>query len=267
MSSALIDRIFCLVRSWRWQGRRACSSHVLRELECPRQRDRSTSATTRTPTVEAPQRARHRTPSTSRSSTRGCEQRLAARGRRPRRSIDPRVRGQRPAYQPHRPLAVAARRERSGLGARPRRARPADARLRPLGRRTSADAMAERLGRPVKLLFLLRDGHLPLQVYRRRCSARTTCAPVELSRFTARRASFTDARPRCAAILAGQKAARPHRRSRPPARLCSQVEGAQAVRAASSASTARTRLRQGRAEPPQMLRKIVERSRAVRRHG
>jgi FMN phosphatase YigB (HAD superfamily) len=52
-------------------------------------------------------------------------------------------------------------------------------------------ALAEQLGRPVKPLFLMRDGHLPLQVYRALFGA-DKGAPIELSRFAARRASFTD---------------------------------------------------------------------------
>ena len=50
--------------------------------------------------------------------------------------------------------------------------------------------MAERIGRPVKLLFLMRDGHLPMLAYRALFGEADT-APVELSRFTARRASFS----------------------------------------------------------------------------
>lgn len=52
--------------------------------------------------------------------------------------------------------------------------------------------MAERTGKPVKLLFLMRDGHLPMQVYRT-LFGEGEGAPIELSRFTARRASFTHA--------------------------------------------------------------------------
>ncbi|MGZ8281505.1 MAG: HAD family hydrolase [Allosphingosinicella sp.] len=50
--------------------------------------------------------------------------------------------------------------------------------------------MADRLGRPVKLLFLMRDGHLPMQVHHA-LFGDAGCAAVELSRFTSRRASFT----------------------------------------------------------------------------
>lgn len=51
--------------------------------------------------------------------------------------------------------------------------------------------LSEQLGRPVKPLFLMRDGHLPLQVYRALYGA-DHGQPVELSRFAARRASFTN---------------------------------------------------------------------------
>jgi hypothetical protein len=51
-------------------------------------------------------------------------------------------------------------------------------------------ALSERLGRPVKPLFLMRDGHLPLQVYQALCGA-DKGVPVEISRFSARRASLT----------------------------------------------------------------------------
>jgi FMN phosphatase YigB (HAD superfamily) len=53
-------------------------------------------------------------------------------------------------------------------------------------------ALEQAHGRPVKPLFLMRDGHLPLQVYRR-VYGTDKGAPVELSRFAARRASFTSA--------------------------------------------------------------------------
>jgi FMN phosphatase YigB (HAD superfamily) len=56
-----------------------------------------------------------------------------------------------------------------------------------------ADAMEARLGKPVKLLFLLRDGHLPAQAFRALFPDRADrVAAVEISRFTATAASFTD---------------------------------------------------------------------------
>jgi len=53
-------------------------------------------------------------------------------------------------------------------------------------------ALEEALGRPVKPLFLMRDGHLPLEVYRA-LYGQDKGAPVELSRFAARRASLISA--------------------------------------------------------------------------
>ena len=105
--------------------------------------------------------------------------------------VDAKIRGTAPAYAPHRPAlslfgqdnAVAA------LG------------HDVIGPVMHAFAswveeerreMAERIGKPVKLLFLMRDGHLPLQVYRA-LFGEGEGAAIELSRFTARRASFTDA--------------------------------------------------------------------------
>ncbi len=48
-------------------------------------------------------------------------------------------------------------------------------------------ALSETLGKPVKPLFLMRDGHLPLQVYRALYGDEQG-QPVEISRFSARRA-------------------------------------------------------------------------------
>lgn len=56
-----------------------------------------------------------------------------------------------------------------------------------------ADAMEARLGKPVKLLFLLRDGHLPARAFAARYPEMADrIAEVELSRFTAAAASFAD---------------------------------------------------------------------------
>jgi FMN phosphatase YigB (HAD superfamily) len=60
--------------------------------------------------------------------------------------------------------------------------------------REEAEAMALALGKPVKLLFLLRDGHLPAQAFAATFPEwADRIASVELSRFTATAASFTDA--------------------------------------------------------------------------
>jgi len=56
-----------------------------------------------------------------------------------------------------------------------------------------AMAMEERLGAPPKLLFLLRDGHLPARAFRARYpELANRVAEVEISRFTARAASLAD---------------------------------------------------------------------------
>jgi FMN phosphatase YigB (HAD superfamily) len=105
--------------------------------------------------------------------------------------IDHRVRGSAPAYAPHRPALSL---------------HGSDDPVTALGHDVLGPVMhafarwvegerkqlAERLAKPVKLLFLMRDGHLPLQVYRA-IFGEAQGQPVELSRFTARRASFTDA--------------------------------------------------------------------------
>ncbi len=54
--------------------------------------------------------------------------------------------------------------------------------------RDEAAALESEHGKPVKLLFLMRDGFLPLQVYK--AIGGTDAAAVAISRFTARRASF-----------------------------------------------------------------------------
>ena len=56
--------------------------------------------------------------------------------------------------------------------------------------RAEADAVARETGRPVKILFLLRDGHLPHEAYK--AAGLGEGAAVELSRFTALASSFTD---------------------------------------------------------------------------
>ncbi len=54
--------------------------------------------------------------------------------------------------------------------------------------RDEAAVLKSKHGKPVKLLFLMRDGFLPLQVYE--AIGGTDAAAVAISRFTARRASF-----------------------------------------------------------------------------
>ena len=53
-------------------------------------------------------------------------------------------------------------------------------------------ARSARLGKPVRPLFLMRDGHLPLEVFRAACGEAHGPAPIEISRFAAACASLTD---------------------------------------------------------------------------
>lgn len=115
--------------------------------------------------------------------------------------IDPSVRVSAPVYQPHRP-AVSLRRESDAAWALGHDVLGPVMHAFAQWVRAERDAMATRIGKPVRLLFLLRDGHLPQRVYEELFGA-SDGAAVELSRFTARRAGFTGA----AAIrtyLAGQ---------------------------------------------------------------
>ena len=120
----------------------------------------------------------------------GCAQRLRLEASAAS-MVDARIRGTAPAYAPHRP-ALSLFGQDNAVAA--------------LGHDVIGPVMhafvswveeerremADRLGKPVKLLFLMRDGHLPLQVYRA-LFGEGEGAAIELSRFTARRASFTDA--------------------------------------------------------------------------
>ncbi len=104
--------------------------------------------------------------------------------------IDPAARVSTPIYQPHRPV-LALRGDMT----------PAEA----LGHdvlgpvlatfadwvKAEADALAARLGKPVKPVFLLRDGHLPKAVFDARYPDAGAIA-VEVSRFAAAAASLTD---------------------------------------------------------------------------
>jgi FMN phosphatase YigB (HAD superfamily) len=120
----------------------------------------------------------------------GCAQRLrleASAGS----MIDARTRGSAPAYAPHRPTL-------SLFGCDDPVAELGHDVLGPVMHafatwvEAERQAMAERLGKPVKLLFLMRDGHLPMQVHRA-LFPQADAQAIELSRFTARRASFADA--------------------------------------------------------------------------
>jgi FMN phosphatase YigB (HAD superfamily) len=104
--------------------------------------------------------------------------------------IDPKVRISRPARQPHRPQISL----RPQAGAADRLGHDV---LGPVMHgfarwiREEAEALAAAKGRPVKILFLMRDGFLPLQAYK--AAGFEGGAAVEVSRFTALAASFTDA--------------------------------------------------------------------------
>jgi FMN phosphatase YigB (HAD superfamily) len=104
--------------------------------------------------------------------------------------LDPAIRIERPAAQPHRP-PLSLRTEQDPVFALGHDV------LGPLMHSFArwiegeAAALAEATGRPPKLVFLLRDGHLPRRVFETVTGAGARAA--EISRFTARRASFTDA--------------------------------------------------------------------------
>ncbi len=103
--------------------------------------------------------------------------------------LDPHVRATIPVYQPHRP-AVSLRTEADSA-----RALGHDV-LGPVLHafagwiRDEAEELAACGDRPVKTIFLLRDGHLPNRVFEAATGAHG--ATAEISRFTARRAGFTD---------------------------------------------------------------------------
>lgn len=104
--------------------------------------------------------------------------------------IDPAARVTRPVLQPHRAAAAL---------------RPSDEPAYVLGHdvigpamhgvalwvKAELDAMAARIGKPVRPLFVMRDGHLPLRVFAA-LYPDAGAAPVELSRFVATRASLRD---------------------------------------------------------------------------
>jgi FMN phosphatase YigB (HAD superfamily) len=102
--------------------------------------------------------------------------------------LDGAVRRSAPAYQPHRP-AISLREEQDSAWALGHDV------LGPILHafagwvKGEAAGMAARTGRPVKILFLLRDGHLPQRVFE--AITGESAGAIEVSRFTARRASFT----------------------------------------------------------------------------
>ncbi|MFA5966702.1 MAG: HAD family hydrolase [Sphingomonas sp.] len=102
--------------------------------------------------------------------------------------VDPATRVSKPAIQPHR-AALALRPENDAAWSLGHDVfGPVfDAFARWVG--DEAAALATATGRPVKPLFLLRDGFLPHRVFE---ALGSVGAAVAISRFTARRASFTD---------------------------------------------------------------------------
>ncbi|WP_146151024.1 hydrolase [Allosphingosinicella deserti] len=100
--------------------------------------------------------------------------------------LQPRVRRTSPAFQPHRPMvSLADHDDRTWALGHNVLGPILHGFCRWLGDEIDADSA--RLGRAVKPLFLLRDGHLPHRVFEALGGA---AAAVEISRFTARRAGF-----------------------------------------------------------------------------
>lgn len=164
--------------------------------------------------------------------------------------LDPEVRATVPAFQPHRP-AVSLRTEtdcawvlgHDVLGP------VLHAFAGWVGR--EAEALAQSSGRPVKTLFLLRDGHLPKRVFE--AVEGRPAATAEISRFTARRAAFTDE----AAVRAYLAAQARHERVDVLARqLGLSKDEARALGKGGQAQFSRAVL------APATLRKIVKRSEA-----
>lgn len=170
--------------------------------------------------------------------------------------IDGDVRASTPVYQPHRPQ-LALRDEDE-----PVRALGHDV-LGPLMHafalwvKCEADEMAARLGKPVKLLFMLRDGYLPQLVYEAAFGTEPRTHSAEISRFTARRASFTDK----AGIRTFLQDQKEHGRIEYLSRqlLLSQVEGVKLAGGRTSGATAQAAFAKAVLEPRNVA-KIVERS-------
>ncbi|SMF72587.1 HAD family hydrolase [Allosphingosinicella indica] len=101
--------------------------------------------------------------------------------------IDDRIRSTAPAYQPHR-AQIALRENDDPVWALGHDVLGPVMHAFAAWVKDEAAEMAERTGKPVKLLFLLRDGYLPQRVFEAAFGA--AGAAVEISRFTARKASF-----------------------------------------------------------------------------
>jgi FMN phosphatase YigB (HAD superfamily) len=159
--------------------------------------------------------------------------------------LDPAARTSRPVFQPHRP-AVSLRAETD-----PAWVLGHDV-LGPLmhGFARWIEAEAAALGDP-KIVFLLRDGHLPQRVFEA-VTGRATAA-AEISRFTARRAGFTDAAA-IADFLGGQQ--RHNRVKMLASQLGFNRQESEQLGRRGQAGFEREALK------PQNVRKIVERSHA-----
>jgi len=105
--------------------------------------------------------------------------------------LDPQVRATVPAYQPHRAqCALRVEEDAAWVLGHDVLGPLIHAFVRWL--KDEASALAERAGKPVKLLFVLRDGHLPQRVFEAAHGSAFQTAALEVSRFTARCASYRD---------------------------------------------------------------------------
>ena len=168
--------------------------------------------------------------------------------------LDPTTRSTAPAFQPHRPLLSLR------TNADPTWALGYDV-MGPLMHafagwvKDEADALAGRLGKPVHTLFVLRDGHLPKQVFDALYPDVPT-GTIEVSRFTACRSSFTDE----AAIRDYLASTEEHERIDVLARqlLLTEAEGMKLARGKQGAA-AQKAFSEGACSSP-MVAKIVSRS-------
>src|SRR3546814_10239284 len=102
--------------------------------------------------------------------------------------IDPAVRLTVPAYQPHRPQ-IALRRDDDPVVAFGHDVIGPVMHSFATWLKAEIDEMSARLGKPVRPLFMMRDGFLPLRVFEA-LYPDAGARPIELSRFVAARASL-----------------------------------------------------------------------------
>lgn len=186
--AGMIDRIFCS-SAYGMPKAAGLFNHVLRELAVPPWAILHVGDN-----IRADQDAPHALGISTvhfRQFDPACEQRLRFEAAAAA-MLDSATRNSVPSYQPHRPQVSLRSTEDPvwSLGY--------DV-LGPLMHafaswvRQEADEMEERLGRPVKLLFVLRDGYLPRRVFDAVFGDDGASRAIEISRFTARRAGFHDA--------------------------------------------------------------------------